>query len=321
MKTIFIKILLSILIIWLSLIGLSHLYDFALDKNCNIKSSYIQNAKIDADVLIHGPCEPLWMIYPKLLDRQSGVKSYNLALSHSDFADNYLHLYLYLKNNKAPKYLFLFVTPESMDNKYNTFHTYRFAPYIGDTLVDSVLNENDTEYFKWTMIPFMKYAYYSSYINFDVIQGLKHYYNHKTIPRFADGYEPPFFRVWDNHLEEFIKIYPNGYEFKWDSLREKYLRRIIELSQQHGIKIILYESPVLEESFAFQPNRNEVVNRIRKVASEYGVSYVQFEGMEMAKSRKHFTSPLNTSIEGSRVFTDSLGKYIKNILLKRFDFL
>jgi hypothetical protein len=317
LKTTFIKILFSIGIIWLSLIGLSQVYSFALSKNCNIKASYIQSQHIDATILIHGPCEPLWMIYPKLLDRHTGIKSYNLALSHSDFADNYLHLYLYLKLNKAPKYLFLFVTPESMDYKYNTFYTYRFAPYIGDSVIDSVVMENDSAYFMWTKAPFMKYAFYSSNINFDVLQGLKHYRINKTIPRFADGYEPPFHRVWDNHLDAFIKLYPNGYLFQWGNLREKYLRKIIELSQQHGVRVILYESPVLKEALAYQPNRTEVVNRIRGIASEYGVEYVQFEGMEMANSRKYFTSALNTTIEGSRIFTDSLGGYIKTLVQKR----
>jgi hypothetical protein len=296
--------------------GLSRLYDFALSKNCNIKASYVQNTKIDADILIHGPCEPLWMIYPKLLDIQTGVKSYNLALSHSDFADNYLHLYLYLKKNKAPRFLFLYVTCESMDDTYNTFHTYRFAPYVGDPVVDAVLKENDSSYFRWTTIPFMKYAYYNNNINFDVIQGLKHYSAHKIFPRFADGYEIPFQRVWDNHLDTFIKLYPDGYQFKWGGLREKYLRKIIEMSLQHGTQVVLYESPVLNEALAYQPNRPEVINRIRAIADSYGIKYVQFQDMEMAKSRKYYTSALNTSIEGARVFTDSLGKYIKNVLLK-----
>jgi hypothetical protein len=317
MKSPLFKIIVSLLIIWLSAIGLNQLYDFALAQNCNIKTSYIQKQKINADILIHGPCEPLWMIYPKVLDSYTGVKSYNLALSHSDFADNYLHLYLYLKNNKAPQYLFLYVTCESMDYKYNTFHTYRFAQYVGDSVVDLVLKENDSAYYKWTKIPFMKYAYYSNNINFDVLQGLKHYYTHKTSPLFADGYEPPYQRVWDNHFDNFIQLYPKGYEFQWGLLREKYLRKIIELAQSKNIKVILYESPVLQEALNYQPNRPEIVAKIKSVASEYGVNYVQFQNMKMAKHRKYYTSALNTSMEGAQIFTDSLGKYIKMELLNK----
>lgn len=315
MKNISVKILFTIVGIWLLLQLFTDIYDFGLKHNCNIKASYTQNVKIDADIVIHGPCEPLWMIYPKIIDQYTGKKTYNLALSHSDFSDNYLHLYLYLKNNKPPKYLFLFVTPESMDYKYNTFHSYKFAPYIGDPVIDSTIKDNDPEYFKWVKIPFMKYAYYNRYITFDVIQGYKHYFEKRKHPRFPDGYEPPFFRVWDNHLEEFIKLYPKGYIFKWGALSEKYLRKIITLSKQHNITIILYESPVLEESFQYQPNRESIVNGIRSLANEYGCSYVQFKNMEMAKHRKYFTSPLNTSMEGAGIFTDSLARYIKyNVL-------
>ncbi|MCW3085630.1 MAG: hypothetical protein JWP12_2996 [Bacteroidetes bacterium] len=312
--TIIKKILLSLIILLLVLFGLSKLYDFALHQNVNLKAAYVQKEKINADILIHGPCEPLWMISPAQLDKITGLKSYNLALSHSDFADNYLHLYFYLKNNKAPEYLFLYVTPESMDLNYNTFNTYRFASYLGDPVVDSVVQECDPAYYKWSKIPFMKYAYYNTNINFDVLQGLKHYAGKRRIPYHADGYEPPMQVVWDNHLEEFIQLYPKGYNFKWDALREKYLCKTIVLAQQHGIRVCLYESPVLKEALPYQPNRKEILDRIKALADKYDVWYLKFEGMKIAESRKYYMSTLNTNSEGSRIFTDTLGKRINGII-------
>ena len=306
------KISISSIVILLLLIGLDKLYTFGLIYNVNIKASYIQTAKIDADVLIHGPCEPLWMISPKLLDKQTHLKSYNLALSHSDFADNYLHLFLYLKNNKAPNYLFLYVTPESMDTLYNTFNTFRFAPYAGDALVDSVLKSCDENYYNWSKFPFMKYAYYNSKINFNVLQGWKYYLTKSTKPYFEDGYEPPIQIKWDNHLEKFIQLYPHGYYFKWNSLREKYLRKIIELAQSKSCKVYLYESPVLKEALPLQPNRDEIIQKINAIALEYCVKYVQFDNMKIAESRQYFMSTLNTNLKGSAIFTDTLGKYIFN---------
>ena len=225
-------------------------------------------------------------------------------------------IYFYLKNNKAPRYLFLYVTPESMDIKYNTFNTYRFAAFVGDSVVDSVVQDCDSAYFKWINIPFMKYAYYSSKINFDALQGLKHYFTKRALPYFVDGYEPPLKVKWDNHLEEFIQLYPHGYYFKWNVLREKYLRKTIELAQQKDIQVYLYEAPVLKEAIPYQPNRNEIVNKIKSIALEYGIQYVQFENMKIAESRNYFISTLNTNLEGSRIFTDSLGAYIKNTIIK-----
>ena len=310
------KIIVSFITLIILLIGLNNLFDFALKQNRNIKIAYIQKEKIDADILIHGPCEPLWMISPKLLDKQTGLKSYNLAASHSDFADNYLHLYFYLKNNKVPKYLFLYITPESMDLKFNTFNTYRFAPYTENLTVDSVLRECDPEYYKWINIPFMKYAYYSNKINFEVIQGLKHYFTNRRLPYFPDGYEPPFQVKWDNHLEQFNLLYPQGYHFQWNNLREKYLCKTIELAKLKGIKIYLFESPVLKEALKYQPNREEIISRIKSIANKYQMGFIQFDKMKIAESRQYYMSTLNTNIKGSDIFTDTLGVYIKKNVLK-----
>ncbi len=316
MKSTLIKFSALVLLVFLLLAAISKGYDFALRENCNIKAAYVQKWKIDAELLIHGPCEPLWMISPAKLDQITGIRSYNLSLSHSDFADNYLHLYFYLKNNKAPKTLFLYVTPESMDRNYNTFNTYRFAPYMGDPVVDSVLKECDPAYFKWRKVPFMKYAYYNNRINFEVIQGMKHYLGGRSIPHFPDGYEPPEQVVWDNHLEEFIRLYPEGYQFTWDKLRQKYLEKIIQLSQQAGTAVYLYESPVLEESLKYQPNRKEMMAGIETLAAKYGIKYARFQDMEIARSRDYYMSTLNTNLLGSGIFTDSLGKYIKKEMVK-----
>jgi hypothetical protein len=307
------RILISFFGIMLVLLGLSKLYDFALRNNANIKASYVQKNKIDAEIIFHGPCEPLWMISPKVLDVKTGKLSYNLALSHSDFADNYLHLYFYLKNNKAPKYMFLYVTPESMDGKYNTFNTYRFAPFLNDSVVKYVVKEIDPDYFKWTFIPFMKYAYYNNKINFDVIQGLKHSASGRNKPYHEDGYEPPIQVVWDNHLEKFIQLYPNGYNFEWNKMREKYLCKTIELAKAYNIEVFLYESPVLKQALEYQPNRGEIINRIKGIAEKYGIKYVQFDTMKIAESRKYFMSTLNLNLEGSKIFTDSLGSYINTL--------
>jgi hypothetical protein len=311
------NLFISLALIWLSLIGLSAIYTFGLLHNANIKSSYVLKNNIDAELLIHGPCEPLWMLYPKTIAEQTKLKTYNLALSHSNFADNYLHLYLYLKNNKAPTYMFLYVTPESMDDTYNIFNTYRFAPFVGDPVVDSVLKECDSAYFRWAKIPFMHYAYYSNKVNFDVLQGFKHYFTNDTTPYYEDGYEAPFHVVWDNHLEEFMQLYPKGYYFKWNTVYEKYLRKTIELAQQNGVAVYLYESPVLAETLPYMPNRKEMVDRISSISKEYKIPYKQFEGMEMAKHRDNFTSTLNTSMKGSAVFTDTLAAYIKTQLPQR----
>ncbi len=317
MKVVLIKLGVSVIILWFSLWGLAKLYDFSLLQNCNLKTSYIQKKKIDADVLFEGPCQTLWMVQPSLINKKTKLKTYNLGLTHADFADNYLHLYLYLKHNKAPKFIFLHVSLESMDMNYNMFSSYRFSPFIDDAVVDSVIKECDSSYFKWITIPFMKYAYYNDAVNFDVIQGLKHYFTNRTSPYFADGFEPPYSLNKETNPERFIQIYLLGQSFAWDYLREKYLRKIIQLAQQHKINVYLYESPILKEALTNVRNRPEIITKIKIIANEYGIKFAQFENMKMADSVKYFISSVSMTKKGSEIFSDSLGNYINNEIIKK----
>src|SRR5258708_6858837 len=88
---------------------LEKFFDFGMRRNLNSKAGYVATHSVPAQLLVLGPCEPLWMVSPYMITKRTGLSCYNLANSHSDFADNYLHFYLYLRNNPAPKYMLLFV--------------------------------------------------------------------------------------------------------------------------------------------------------------------------------------------------------------------
>lgn len=306
------KITITLGLVTGSLFVLDNFYSSSLRSNKNTKADYVSSTKIDADVLIHGPCEPLWMINPEQLDEATGKKSYNLALSHSDFADNYLHLYLYLKSNKAPKLILLYVTPESMDKNFNTFNSYRFAQYIYDDTVAKVLSECDAEYYIRIWIPYFAYAYYNKQITFNALQGLKHKKDNRALPFFVNGFEPPAKITWDNHLEDMQSQYPQGYEFMIDSSRVKYLKKTIALAKQYGSKIILFESPVLSESLKSLKNREETITFINQLAAKENVDYILFKDENLSASRSNYISSLNLNPKGLVVFNDTLAKYIKN---------
>jgi hypothetical protein len=314
-KTI-LKIILWIALLVAGLKALEPLFEWGIKHNLNVKASYVTIKKVNAEIIIHGPCEPLWMMMPKRISKLTGLTTYNLALSHSDFADNYLHLYLYLKNNKAPQYVFLYVTPESFDKNYNVFNTYRFAAFMDDTVIQNTVKECDKNYYTYYQWPMMRYAYYNNQINFVALQGIKHVISKRQMPYFADGYEPPFKMVWDNHLEKFRKLYPKGYYFVLDTLRQKYLQKCIELCKQKGIQIILYESPVLAEALPDQANRTEFVNKIKHIADKNQIPFWMFDNMEISKSRKYFMSTLNLNIEGTLLFNDTFSLAIKKRLLE-----
>jgi len=311
---IFKKIAILLILLFSILFVLEKTYTFALNQNKNIKTSYVLSNNTNADLLILGPCEPFWMINPDQLDKITNIESYNLSLSHSNFADNLLHLHLYLKNNTKPKYILLYITPESMDERYNTFNTYRFAHHLSDTLINKTVKEFDASYYKYSQIPFMPYAYYSNLINFNALQGLKHYFTNKKEPKRKNGYQPPIVQDWHYRLQNFVDLYPDQVNFNWSERREKYLKEIISLAKEKNIQLMLYESPVFEMAKPHQVNRYETLDRIQEIADQNNVPFYIFDDMEMAKDQSNFFSTLNTTVKGSVIFTDTLGHHLKNIL-------
>jgi len=329
------KIIISIIIVILALYGLDYSYSFLIQENRNIKISNVMKGDLHYDILFHGPCEPLFTIDASYVDSLIGTNSYNFALRHTDFADNYLHLYLYLKNNKAPKQVYLYVTPESFDVRFNAFHTYRFAPYLKDSIVTSVIKDLDPEYYSKSSFPFMRFAYYNSYKNFDAIQGLKHYLNKRKNPYFKDGHIAHPDNIYHTRPDGYIapehlifaadmnvsvlndstiyyELYQKRQSFNWDKSREKYLKNIFELCKEHEIELILYESPAYQPSIADQPNRQAFINRVDSIAKSFNCEYLIFNDSSIVFDKTNFVCPLILSVKGTKpfltIFSDSIKK-------------
>jgi hypothetical protein len=255
------------------------------------------------------------MISPAILDPITGMSSYNLSQSHSDFADNYLYLHQYLKYNKPPAYMWFYVTPESFDTRFNTFNSFRFSAWLEDDVIRETVCENDRTYGIWSALPFMRFGYYNRHELFNVMQGYWHLVTDKSMAYYPDGFEPPAKRVWGNHNGEFVELYEQDILFKWDAQREKYFLKTIDLALGRGIKVVLYESPVLADALSHQPNRGVMVNRIRRMADSLNVPFVQFENLEMARDRRNFVSTLNFSMRGvetfNPIFAEKVVEYCK----------
>jgi len=303
------KIILVLIGLVLLLAGLEKCYDYFLKKNVNLKSSYVATHRIGADVVFLGPCEPLWMMDPSRFQKYTGLTAYNLATVHASFAENEVMLRLYLEGNPPPKYLFLYVTTESVDGSFNVFNTYAFAQLLDRPWLREFVQREDPTYSRWLRLPFMRYAYYGNYVHFNLVQGIKHRWENRAVPYFKDGYVPPHGIIWDGRLELFEKTFPNGRVFLWNPKEISALKSLIDYAKGQGIRIILYESPMLNEIKPFVLNREEIKQKITKFAGENGAPYWVFDTLAISSSRACFFSILNTNERGSDSFNHTFANF------------
>lgn len=290
-------------------------YTWCVLKDVNFKTAYITTHPINVPLLIHGPCEPEMMMDPQIITNITGLPAYNLAENHADFADNYLTLHLYLQHQQKPACLFLYVTPESFDSRIsNTFNTWKYAAFSNDSLVNAVVNDMDTLYARWKWLPMIKYTYYNNFTNDKAIAGLTSTM-HPLALRFPNGYTPPT-NAWQHAINNFRDLNPHGGYYYWDPKREKYLLKIIELARKENIRLVFYESPVLEVAKKEQHNRYTLLHRIDSLAHANQIPYLLFDTLPMAKDKKNYFTTLNTTLEGAQTFSAIFAHYIKDSILK-----
>ena len=266
------QILLSFSFIFLVLWGAEKLYDLFIANNLYIKQSYILKKKINADILLTGNCVPYTTLNPSIIEEITKLKTYNLAEYHSNITDNFLTYYLYLKNNKSPKKLVIYISPETFDAKFNTFNSYRFAPYFNDKKVKEIIKKKDLNYYLAYHLPFLKYGYYNNQIHYKVWQGAKHLFEGKKTIQSENGYLP----LNDKEID-FKPAYPIGYQFKWDKKEALKLIEFIKLAKSKGTMVVLYESPFFSRSKLDYPNRKTIISKIQKLANNLCVDYIQFQ--------------------------------------------
>lgn len=298
-------------------IGVIYLIDFGIDfgirQNKNLKQSYLQEGTINAEIVVHGPCEPLWTIDPSILELKTGKSVYNLAQAHTNFADNYLTLYHYLKHNRPPELVMLYVTPESFDERFNQFHPYHFTTF-NDSITDQVVSEMNPEFSKWRSYPVIRYTYFNEFTIFPAIQGFKHYFQRKEFPHFKNGYIPPLTMYWSNNYELFEKLYPKGMNYEWSLTSEKYFVKILNLCKQQNIQVILFESPVLDQAKPLQYNRENILNQINHIAQAYNVPFWQMGDHALSQSQENFFSSLCLKYEKGQQFSVELGERLREHL-------
>lgn len=302
------KILASITITWLSLLILEKASKFGLDHNSDLKSSFVQAHNVSPDVLLHGDCHAEQNLDPSTLKSYSGLSFYNLGSTNSNFADNYLFLYHYLKHHSKPKAILLHVFPGSFDSSFfNKFNTFRFVHLLDDKIIYQTVKEFDPGFATASALPFLKYSYYNGFVFYKAIKGYLDYFHltHGTF-RHADGYLPPM-HEWEQTLGMFKR---EKIHFRWSLLNEKYLVKIIELAKSENIKLIFFELPYYQGAQKYMLNYEERIRQIQGFSAQYKIPYYRLRSVSLQADSTNYSAPYSVTIKGTEPMNELFGNFI-----------
>jgi hypothetical protein len=281
------------------------------------KPSYIINCKNkNFDYVVGGSSRVHNNFNTPLFDSLCQINGFNIGYGGSALSQNYLTLYMFLKNgNKIRNYLQQVEDDFLMDPKKAftyPFQDYFFMPYIGDENVDNCYKRNVslTKFYLWKYIPFVKYAEFNNYYSLKKIAApIK---IDSSIFKFK-GYN----KLEIDHVKEFpAKFYKKADKKNFvDESNIFYLNKIRDLCAHNGINFIIYSSPLYKKKYIAN-NQIELHTALINYVTKNKIKYFNFMLDKRYEYDSLFYDETHLNSIGTDLFTAQLSDSLKNILKK-----
>jgi len=286
-----------------------------IPQNTVIKNYWLLNKKNEKfDMAFIGPSRVLNTIDGSVFKSKLNLTPINLGLSGAGYAEQYLLLKLFLKENKnSVRTLYIetsyfnFIDPDSSFSY--PFHDYYYFPFIKIDDVYDVIRDNSNQrskVFIWRYLPFIRYAEFNS--NF---RPLVLFVSKKNEGNYTDGFDRfgTQLETKENGLNAFkVKTYSNP---SMDTKTIGYLKKMIDLAKESKANVVLFTAPVYRKTLKYsQSARKAYSDELQEIIHKYKLKYYNFENIPLCDSMTNFNDNTHLNKKGaimfSNVFSDSL---------------
>ena len=272
-----------------------------------------QNTNYDYAVLGSSRAEGAFDM--SLLDSLIQQKGINIGCNGSGFVDNYLVFSRFIQNHNKIKTLFLQVDVYSLDPEHNfsnSFHVYNFLPFwnkdIFKTATTHYLSNSDSLVF--TYLPWMRFYLYNKYFSpFEVLRRIK---NARSVKSFKKDKPVLFNKAPDNRIDSNI-FYKNtiAKEIVIQSFDVDYLKKIIALAKENGIKVVLFTAPDFFNQESVFLNYQSTKNALDSILNPYSLIHINAED-SLRRDISLFKDPAHLNRYGKFLHTLSFAKKYLN---------
>jgi hypothetical protein len=295
--------------------------DFFYEKKVKLiyieKPSYIIScSNKNYDYIVGGSSRVHNNFNSNLFDSLTKLSGFNIGYGGSAMSQNYLTLYLFLKNgNTIKNYLQQIEDNFLMDPKVAftyPFQDYFFMPYIGDDNVDECYNSNTPliKFYIWKYLPFVKYSEFNNYyglkkivtptkIDSDMLK-FKGYVKLDT--KHKEGFPATDYKA----INKLVAV---------DESNIYYLNKMRDLCLKNNINFIIYSSPLHQKSYlAYKPENlhSALINYV----TNNNVKYFNFMLDKAFQGDSLFYDETHLNAKGTDLFTSQLADSLKNSLKK-----
>lgn len=320
MKQLLIKATVFILILFGVLTVLDYYYtQYKINhKDLCEKSDWALNIKNQSfDFAFIGNSRVINMVDINLIETVTAFKGINLGLIGACYAENYLLLDQFLKNNNKLKSLIIQVDMHALNSKKELgypFHNYNYMYLLKDPDVYETF-KNNTEIYKlllWKYIPFTRYMEFSNkYVLYKMLKGGFECSDDKTFGR-TKGSEllsPKPFQLQRSTYSYWLT----------NPKDEAYLDKLISFCQGKNIQVILYTAPLYNKFSHWELNLANILRDQKIKAKKSGLPFFDYSMPEndLCKHVEDYNDYIHMNTNGVAKLSKALADSILPLLNKK----
>jgi len=287
--------------------------DYGLKKMTNHSSTQTSIAQLlsdtlNADILIMGNSRALCSYSPAIMEKETGMRTWNIGVSGQPFGISYFRYQLYAQHNRLPKLLIINIDNNELEMIANGFGREEYYPYFSDSTVRSYLGIYG---FTWKDFYIPMYKYFGDYkligyglmssVGFYPFPPQQHYHGFYNCDLSFDG-ETLRNVIRDNKLDSAC------YEEKAILLLDQFLE---ELNRQR-VEVIFCYAPQYQELYQ-RLQLSDCMNVYRQLGEQYNIPILDYSSVFWANDSSYFYNANHVNLLGAKLFSTQLAHDIDSL--------
>lgn len=270
------------------------------------------SGRVNADIVINGSSRALVHYDPRIIEKATGLRAYNLGMNAIQIDVQLAVLRSYLAHNTKPKIVIQNLESFSFEptKAGEIYDPAAYVPYLGTEELYRPLLHIDRNVWKWKHIPL--YGYAVEDMAFTWVWGLLGLAGYSGGENYFQGFNPRYLE-WTEDFSRFKAGVASGVTYRIEPEGVAALREIMKLCRENGITLILVFSPEYYEMQAMERNRAEIFAKFSALSGEFGAPFWDYSDSYLCRDHRNFYNSQHLNASGAEMFSTDVARRLKAV--------